>query len=179
VGERVKRGTFWRGQVHDGSNLGPLHSHHERVHPEPFALERVRRHLKEGLKARGAQTYWPQHLPWVLLNIRTAPKMDSNISAAEMVYGTALTLPAQPLSPEETPSVAVKQQGAGRAIPTRELPQQAPTEVPTHLATAEMVYVKKGGQAGPLAPTPSPGLPATTSAWPARERRWPARLDFE
>ena len=78
--------------------------------------------------------------------------MDSNISSAEMVYGTALTLPAQPLSPEETPSVAVKQQGAGRAIPTRELPQQAPTEVPTHLATAEMVYVKKGGQAGPLAP---------------------------
>jgi len=47
-------------------------------------VERVHHHLKEGLKARGAQADWLQHLPWVLLNIRTAPKNNSNISAVEI-----------------------------------------------------------------------------------------------
>ncbi len=37
-------------------------------------VERVHRHLKEGLKARGAQADWPQHLPWVLLNIKGIDK---------------------------------------------------------------------------------------------------------
>ena len=115
-------------------------------------VERVHRHLKEGLKARGAQADWPQHLPWVLLNIRTAPKTDSNTSAAEMVYGAALTLPAQPPSPTETTPAAVDRQREETPIRTRELPHPPPTEVPAHLATAEMVYVRKGGQPGPLAP---------------------------
>jgi hypothetical protein len=65
-------------------------------------VERVHRHLKEGLKARGAQADWPQHLPWVLLNIRTTPTTDSNVSAAEVLYGTTLTLPAQLAAPDET-----------------------------------------------------------------------------
>jgi len=108
--------------------------------------------LKEGLKARGAQADWPQHLPWVLLNIRTAPKTDSNTSAAEMVYRAALTLPAQPPSPNKTTLVAVDRQQEEAPIPTRELPHPPPTEVPPHLATTEMVYVRKGGQPGPLAP---------------------------
>ena len=91
-------------------------------------VERVHKHLKEGLKARGAQADWPQHLPWVLLNIRTTPKTDSNTSTAEMVYGAALTLPAQSPSPNETTPAAVDQQQEA-PIPTRELPHPPPTEV--------------------------------------------------
>ena len=128
-------------------------------------MERVHRHLKEGLKAKGAQSDWPQHLPWVLLNIRTAPKTDSNTSAAEVVYGAALTLPAQPPSPTETPPAAVDTQRAETAIPTRELQQPPPTEVPAHLAAAEIVYVRKGGQPGPLAP-PYSGLYRVISKGP-------------
>ena len=30
--------------------------------------------LNDGLKAGNPAADWPQHLPWVLLNIRTAPK---------------------------------------------------------------------------------------------------------
>jgi len=133
--------------------LGVKHITTTAYHPQSNGMvERVHRHLKEGLKARGAQADWPQHLPWVLLNIRTAPKTDSNTSAAEMVYGAALTLPAQPPSPNETTPAAVDRQREEVPIPTRELPHPPPTEVPRHLATAEMVYVRKGGQPGPLAP---------------------------
>ena len=60
-----------------------------------------------------------------------------------MVYGAALTLPRWLSRPAARVSAA---------IPARQLPQPAPTEVPAHLRTAEMVYVRKGGQSGPLAP---------------------------
>ena len=48
--------------------------------------------------------------------------------------------------------MAVDLQRVDAAIPTRQLPQPAPTEVPAHLQAAKMVYVMKGGQSGPLAP---------------------------
>jgi hypothetical protein len=115
-------------------------------------VERVHRHLKEGLKARGAQADWPQHLPWVLLNIRTTPTTDSNVSAAEVLYGTTLTLPAQLAAPDETAPAAVDSQRTTTAIPTRRLPQSPPTHVPPHLSAAELVYVRQGGQQGMLVP---------------------------
>ena len=88
--------------------LGVKHITTTAYHPQSKGMvERVHQHLKEGLKARGAQADRPQHLPWVLLNIRTAPKTDSKTFLAEMVYGAALTLPAQPPSPNETTLAAV------------------------------------------------------------------------
>ena len=164
-----------------------------------------------------------------------------------MVYGAPLTLPAQPAAAEVTPPAVADQQRAGKQIPSRPVPQGPQEEVPMHLREAELVYVRRGCQGGPLvapysgpyqvvekgpkffrlnignqqqtvsvdrlkphtgtaaaapaAPprrgrppaarattsttppppasrTPSPGLPATTSARPARERRPPARLDL-
>ena len=133
--------------------LGVKHVTTTAYHPQSNGMvERVHRHLKEGLKARGAQADWPQHLPWVLLNIRTAPKTDSNTSAAKMVYGVALTLPAQLPLPNETTPAAVERQREEAPIPTRVLPHPPPTEVPAHLATAEMVYVRKVGHPGLLTP---------------------------
>jgi len=61
------------------------------------------RHLKKGLQARKAATDWSQHLPWVLLNIRTAPKKDSITWAALMVYGTSQFLLAKQPVETETP----------------------------------------------------------------------------
>jgi transposase InsO family protein len=133
--------------------LGVKHVTTTAYHPQSNGMvERVHRHLKEGLKARGAQADWPQHLPWVLLNIRTAPKSDSNVSAAEMVYGASLTLPAQLAATEETPAAATADHRAGRTIPTRPPNQPPPEAIPGHLERAELVYVRKGGQPGPLAP---------------------------
>jgi hypothetical protein len=45
-----------------------------------------------------------RHLPWVLLGLQTAPKEDSGILAAELVYGAALALPAEFLSTAEPPA---------------------------------------------------------------------------
>jgi hypothetical protein len=113
-------------------------------------VERVHRQLKEGLAARGVDTDWPDHLPWVLLNIRSTPKSDSNISAAEMVFGAPITLPAQPAAPAETPVAEVERQRAGQAIPTRSATRSPPDKVPHHLPQATMMYVRKGAK-GPLA----------------------------
>jgi len=46
---------------------------------------------------------WPQHLPWVLLDINNAPKEDIGKFAAQMVYGASLTLLAQLAAGEELP----------------------------------------------------------------------------
>ena len=48
-------------------------------------VKRVHRRLKDTLKARMAPADWPQHLPWVLLDINNAHKEDSGKSVAEMV----------------------------------------------------------------------------------------------
>ena len=42
-------------------------------------------------------------------------------------------------------------QRAGKNIPTRPAPQGPQEEVPRHLREAELVYVRMGGQGGPLA----------------------------
>ena len=68
-----------------------------------------------------------------------------------MVYRAPLTLPAQPEAGEETSPAVVDQQRAGKQIPTRPVPQGPQEEVPKHLREAELVYVRRGGQGGPLA----------------------------
>jgi hypothetical protein len=73
-------------------------------HPQSNGLvERFHHRLKEALRARLAGADWPQHLPWVLLGLRAAPREDSGISAAELVYGCPLSLPGQFLSATEPP----------------------------------------------------------------------------
>ncbi len=74
-------------------------------HPQSNGMvERTHRQLKAALRARLAGSRWPEYLPWVLLGLRTAPKEDSGILAAELVYGAALALPAEFLSTAEPPA---------------------------------------------------------------------------
>ena len=58
-------------------------------------VERFHRQLKTALKAQPNADNWVHHLPMVLLGIRTALKEDLHCSAAELVYGTTLRLPAE------------------------------------------------------------------------------------
>ena len=63
-------------------------------HPQANGLvERFHRHFKSALRARLTRPNWMQQLPWVLLEIRTAPKEDLGCSSAELVYGATLAVP--------------------------------------------------------------------------------------
>ncbi|RWS23902.1 pol polyprotein-like protein [Leptotrombidium deliense] len=63
-------------------------------HPQSNGMvERFHRQLKAAIRAQNTVN-WTSVLPLVLLGIRTALKEDLQASAAELVYGTELRLPA-------------------------------------------------------------------------------------
>jgi len=133
--------------------IGTHHNTTTAYHPQSNGMvKRAHRRLKDALKACMAPADWPQHLPWVLLDINNAPKEDTGKSAAQMVYGTSLTLPAQMAARDELPVDEILWNLSTAApIPTRHSQKEAPTEPPAALASVDLVYVRKGGQLQPLA----------------------------
>jgi hypothetical protein len=110
-------------------------------------VERLHRQMKESLRARRCAAAWAEHLPWVLLGLRAAPKEDSGVSAAEVVFGSQLVLPNQVLEqlPPATPPPPAM------SIPLRQRSYAEVVKGPAdQLATAEYVYVRRGPVAGPL-----------------------------
>jgi hypothetical protein len=78
------------------TSLGISHRLTTAYHPQANGLvERFHRQLKEALRARLDNQDWMSQLPWVLLGLRAAPKEDSALSSAELVYGEPLVLPGQ------------------------------------------------------------------------------------
>ncbi|XP_043229131.1 uncharacterized protein LOC122385144 [Amphibalanus amphitrite] len=74
-------------------------------HPQANGLvERVHRQLKAALRAHGNER-WTRSLPLVLLGVRSAVKTDLDCTAAELVYGQPLRLPAEFLG--DAPTAAV------------------------------------------------------------------------
>jgi hypothetical protein len=69
--------------------LGISHHSTTAYHPQSNGMvERFHRQLKDALRARLQGQGWVSQLPWVLLGLRAMPKEKTNISSAEMVYGT-------------------------------------------------------------------------------------------
>ena len=58
-------------------------------------VERFHRQLKAAIKSSDQPSHWADILPLILLGIRAALKTDITASAAEMVFGTTLTLPGE------------------------------------------------------------------------------------
>ncbi len=81
------------------------HSPTTAYHPQSNGLvERFHRRLKDALRARAAGVDWSAHLPWVMLGIRSAWRLDTNFSPAEAVYGVQPVLPGQYLAADKSPS---------------------------------------------------------------------------
>jgi hypothetical protein len=119
-------------------------------------VERCHRQLKDALRAWSAANDWPDHLPWVLLGLRAAPKEDSAVSLAEMVLGDPLVLPGQPPTAGEPPPPQRSYrdallEGPTRHVPTRPLPP-AHSGLPAALAACTSVYIRRGGTLPPFAP---------------------------
>ncbi|BHF59101.1 hypothetical protein SprV_0100205600 [Sparganum proliferum] len=69
-------------------------------------VERFHRQLKASLRAADDPEKWTDHLPLVLLGIRSSLKSDLACSAAGLVFGATVRRPGQMISP--TPRVAVE-----------------------------------------------------------------------
>jgi hypothetical protein len=127
-------------------------------HPQANGLvERFHRQLKDALRSRLDNQDWPSHLPWVLLGLRAAPKEDSAISSAEMVYGEPLTLPGDFVDSSALPPVNFIQQlrekmSQFQPPPTRPIPIQQVSHQEAALHKAEFVYIKSGAAASSISP---------------------------
>jgi hypothetical protein len=128
--------TLWEGLT---KLLGIKHVQTTAYLPQSNGMvERTHGQLKAALRARLAGSRWPEHLPWVLLGLRTAPQEDSGILAAELVYGAALALPAEFLSTGERPATDFL-----KMVQQVEMPASG-------LLQASQVYVRRGGTLTPL-----------------------------
>ncbi|XP_066982650.1 uncharacterized protein [Macrobrachium rosenbergii] len=73
-------------------------THHSTTAYNPAAdgmVERFHRSLKESLMARCPPDNWKCQLPWVLFGLRTVPRANSDLSAAEKVFGESLVVPGE------------------------------------------------------------------------------------
>jgi hypothetical protein len=131
------------------ARLGISHITTTAYHPQANGMvERAHRQLKDALRARLVGGDWPLHLPWVLFGLRAAPKEDSAISSAELVFGEPLILPGEILDKPGPPAPLQPQ-----PLPTRPLSYaQVTRSVPQQLREAVFVYIHRGGVVPPLSP---------------------------
>ena len=74
--------------------------HTTAFHPQGNGMvERAHRHMKDSLRARLSSPSWMDDLPWVLLGIRSTPKLDLGASPAAFVFRHSPLLPGDFVSP--------------------------------------------------------------------------------
>ena len=128
-------------------------------HPQANGMvERFHRQLKSALKAMPDTVHWVDHLPLILLGLRTSVKSDLSCSSAEMVYGTELRLPGEFFTPASlvTPPAApyVLRLKAVMAqlqpTPPRASSSSTPIYLPADLQTCSKVFVRCDSVRKPL-----------------------------
>lgn len=95
------------------------------------------------------------HLPWVMLGLRTAPKEEANVSPAEAALGTKLQLPGQTLPVESTHVPAADRPIIPRPVipnTTKQAGAASPKGSQEGPSAGDLVYVRDGQPRGPLAP---------------------------
>jgi len=128
--------------------MGVTHKKTTAFHPQSNGMvERIHRQIKDGLRAREAKTEWDDHLPWVMLGLRAAPKDESAVSAGEAVFGQQLALPGH------SHLGGTNGESVGRAPPAG-IPETRRTYAEVvaspSLLDASWVYIHKGGSLKPL-----------------------------
>ncbi|CAH8530229.1 unnamed protein product [Schistosoma curassoni] len=137
--------------------LGVNHIKTTAYHPAANGMvERFHRQLKSSLMAQTDSSKWSDALPLVLLGIRSTIKEDIGCTAAELVYGTTLTLPGQLVNYEPTThgdsthfaSRLLQMMQNIKAIPPREYNNRA--HLDKHLETCKFVFVRVDAVKKPL-----------------------------
>ena len=142
-----------------GRSLGVKMHQTTAYHPQANGMiERLHRQLKNSLKARTKDPYWMDHLPMVLLGIRTAWREDPDCSPAELVYGSSLRIPGEFVEPTTSrdlqPSSAFLrglQTSMNNALPPPvKYHSSQPTYMPNFLSSTGYVYVRVDEHRTPL-----------------------------
>ena len=142
--------------------LGVASMHTTAYHPQSNGMiERFHRTLKERLMARAqSDPAWTQHLPLVLLGVRTSLREDSGTSPAELLYGAHLRLPGDfvsgpsssfSASPSEFVALLRDRLAASAPMPT-EYHGHSAVHLPSSLASATAVYLRVDAVRKPLVP---------------------------
>ncbi|BHF65473.1 hypothetical protein SprV_0200848400 [Sparganum proliferum] len=129
-------------------------------HPQANGLvERFHRQLKTSLMAQPDPSGWSDHLPLVLLSLRSTLKADIGCTAADLVFGTSLRLPGELVSPSNTLTFFEPCSYVGRlrsvmrnlrATPPRASP--ANSFIPPDLDKCDFVLVRHDAVRRPLQP---------------------------
>lgn len=128
-------------------------------HPQANGMvERLHRQLKAALKARTTTPNWFDELPMVLLGLRSSWRVDPDCSPAELVFGSTLRIPGEFLQPCDTrtsePDIPFLRQlqQTMRSIhaPAPKFHGNQSSYVPSTLASADYVYVRKDSHKNPL-----------------------------
>ncbi|GFR85827.1 Pol polyprotein [Elysia marginata] len=152
----------WQPLAFFSKRLRPPEQKYSTFDRELLGLYLAIRHFRFFLEGRPFSAYTDHkpladELPWVLLGLRTAPKEDLGTSAAELVYGTPLSVPGEFIDPTLKPlhacapndpfSTCVRNLSP---LPTSHhgLPSSSP--VPQALRDAQFVFIRHDGHRGPL-----------------------------
>ena len=108
-------------------------------------IERFHRTLKQSLTARCSTADWFYQLPWILLGLRTTPKVDIGSSPAEMVFGEPIVVPGE-FFPHESKNDSLElrraQNAAAKFKPIMPRNNKRATYVPESIKTSEFVFVR-------------------------------------
>lgn len=128
-------------------------------HPAANGLvERFHRQLKGALKAQTNPNSWTEALPMVLLGIRSAPRVDTNCSVAEMVFGVTLALPSDLVTttgdtiPDPCDYVDRLRQHMSNMRPLITRPTTRAPHIPKELSSCTHVWVRTDAVRKPLQP---------------------------
>jgi len=126
-------------------------------HPESNGLiERFHRSLKNSLISATVGPSWHLRLPLILLGLRAAPRDKEGVSAAEQMFGTAVSLPGDFWSP--TYSVGEDflkkfQDAIASSPPPPSIPKRnVVPSIPTNLQSCKFVFVRIDAHKPPLTP---------------------------
>jgi len=126
------------------ASLGAQTHHTTAYHPQANGLvERFHRSLKTALRARLSSANWMDHLPWVLLGLRSTLKEDLGASPADMVFHHQPLLPGDFVCPPpHSPMHPVAQLPKHHASPA--------AVIPASLQRATHVFVRLDAHRSPL-----------------------------
>ena len=153
------RGAQFTGELWQNlSQLLGIRLHHTTAyHPQANGIvERFHRTLKASMMARFTDGKWLRQLPWIMLGLRSTPKPELGVSPAELVYGTAMALPAEFLGGQPDPESPadllrrIREQVASQ-LPTPTAWHSTPAaREPSALQTAEYVFIRRDARRAPL-----------------------------